>query len=225
MLVKLAASGMCHSDEHLRHRRPRRCHGADAACIGGHEGAGVVLEVGPGVFSRGARRPRRVRLRPGLRPLPELRDGHPQPVRPRRRHRHRHADLRRHRRHHARRPGPATWRSACSARSPTTPSSTRPAASRSTRSCPLDRACLLGCGVVTGWGSAVYAAEVEPGDTVAVVGVGGIGSNADPGRQARRRPRHRRHRSGRVQAREGDGVRRDAHVRVDRRGTAAIWPT
>ena len=25
---------------------------------------------------------------------------------------------------------------------------------------PLDRACLLGCGVVTGWGSAVYAAEV-----------------------------------------------------------------
>ena len=46
---------------------------------------------------------------------------------------------------------------------------------------PLDRACLLGCGVVTGWGSAVYAAEVEPGDTVAVVGVGGIGANAVQG--------------------------------------------
>jgi Zn-dependent alcohol dehydrogenase len=40
---------------------------------------------------------------------------------------------------------------------------------------PLDKACLLGCGVVTGWGSSVYAAEVTPGDTVAVVGAGGIG--------------------------------------------------
>ena len=38
---------------------------------------------------------------------------------------------------------------------------------------PLDRACLLGCGVVTGWGSSVYAAEVAPGDTVVVVGIGG----------------------------------------------------
>ena len=46
---------------------------------------------------------------------------------------------------------------------------------------PLDKACLLGCGVVTGWGSAVYAAEVQPGDTVAVVGVGGIGANAIQG--------------------------------------------
>ena len=46
---------------------------------------------------------------------------------------------------------------------------------------PLDRACLLGCGVVTGWGSAVYAAQVQPGDMVAVVGAGGIGSNAIQG--------------------------------------------
>jgi Zn-dependent alcohol dehydrogenase len=46
---------------------------------------------------------------------------------------------------------------------------------------PLDKACLLGCGVVTGWGSSVYAAEVQPGDTVAVVGCGGIGSNAIQG--------------------------------------------
>jgi S-(hydroxymethyl)glutathione dehydrogenase/alcohol dehydrogenase len=46
---------------------------------------------------------------------------------------------------------------------------------------PLDRACLLGCGVVTGWGSSVYAAEVHPGDTVAIVGVGGIGANAIQG--------------------------------------------
>jgi S-(hydroxymethyl)glutathione dehydrogenase/alcohol dehydrogenase len=46
---------------------------------------------------------------------------------------------------------------------------------------PLDKACLLGCGVVTGWGSSVYAADVQPGDTVAVVGIGGIGANAVQG--------------------------------------------
>jgi S-(hydroxymethyl)glutathione dehydrogenase/alcohol dehydrogenase len=49
------------------------------------------------------------------------------------------------------------------------------------RDVPLDRACLLGCGVVTGWGSSVYAAEVTPGDVVAVVGAGGIGANAVQG--------------------------------------------
>lgn len=46
---------------------------------------------------------------------------------------------------------------------------------------PLDRLCLLGCGVGTGWGSAVYMAEVTPGDTVIVMGVGGIGINAVQG--------------------------------------------
>ncbi len=43
---------------------------------------------------------------------------------------------------------------------------------------PLDRACLVGCGVTTGWGSAVYAAEVKPGDDVAIIGIGGIGASA-----------------------------------------------
>lgn len=46
---------------------------------------------------------------------------------------------------------------------------------------PLDRACLVGCGVTTGWGSSVYAAGVQAGDKVAVVGLGGIGSAAVQG--------------------------------------------
>jgi len=46
---------------------------------------------------------------------------------------------------------------------------------------PLDKACLLGCGVGTGWGSAVYAAEVKPGEVVIVMGTGGIGINAVQG--------------------------------------------
>ena len=46
---------------------------------------------------------------------------------------------------------------------------------------PLDKAVLVGCGVPTGWGSAVYAADVRAGETVLVYGVGGIGSNAVQG--------------------------------------------
>jgi NDMA-dependent alcohol dehydrogenase len=46
---------------------------------------------------------------------------------------------------------------------------------------PLSRACLLGCGVMTGWGSAVNTANVSPGDTVVVIGCGGIGSGAIQG--------------------------------------------
>ncbi|WP_433502151.1 NDMA-dependent alcohol dehydrogenase [Pseudonocardia halophobica] len=46
---------------------------------------------------------------------------------------------------------------------------------------PLDKACLTGCGVGTGWGSAVNAANVQPGDTVVVMGIGGIGINAVQG--------------------------------------------
>src|SRR6266568_4453000 len=40
---------------------------------------------------------------------------------------------------------------------------------------PLDKAVLVGCGVPTGWGSAVNTANVAPGDTVAVYGIGGVG--------------------------------------------------
>lgn len=46
---------------------------------------------------------------------------------------------------------------------------------------PLDKAALVGCGVTTGWGSATYAAEVQSGETVVVVGCGGIGMNAVQG--------------------------------------------
>jgi S-(hydroxymethyl)glutathione dehydrogenase/alcohol dehydrogenase len=46
---------------------------------------------------------------------------------------------------------------------------------------PLDKAALVGCGVPTGWGSAVNTANVRPGQTVVVVGVGGIGINAVQG--------------------------------------------
>jgi S-(hydroxymethyl)glutathione dehydrogenase/alcohol dehydrogenase len=42
---------------------------------------------------------------------------------------------------------------------------------------PLDRAALLGCAVVTGFGSVLNTARVRPGQTVAVIGCGGVGLN------------------------------------------------
>jgi S-(hydroxymethyl)glutathione dehydrogenase/alcohol dehydrogenase len=43
---------------------------------------------------------------------------------------------------------------------------------------PLELAALTSCGVPTGFGSAVKAGEVKPGDTTIVYGVGGVGHNA-----------------------------------------------
>lgn len=42
---------------------------------------------------------------------------------------------------------------------------------------PFDRACLIGCGIVTGYGAVVNRAKVHPGATMAVFGAGGIGLN------------------------------------------------
>ncbi|MBO0731762.1 MAG: NDMA-dependent alcohol dehydrogenase [Acidimicrobiaceae bacterium] len=46
---------------------------------------------------------------------------------------------------------------------------------------PLETLCLLGCGVGTGFGSATKAAQVQTGDVVIVMGVGGVGVNAVQG--------------------------------------------
>lgn len=43
------------------------------------------------------------------------------------------------------------------------------------REMPLDRAALIGCAVTTGVGAVVHTARVSPGETVAVIGCGGIG--------------------------------------------------
>jgi Zn-dependent alcohol dehydrogenase len=43
---------------------------------------------------------------------------------------------------------------------------------------PLSAACLIGCAVVTGAGAVLNRAKVQPGQTVAVIGAGGIGQSA-----------------------------------------------
>jgi len=175
VLVKMAASGLCHSDEHLvTGDLP-----FELPIIGGHEGAGVVQEVGTGVswlapgdhvvFGFIPSCGRCVSCSTGhqnLCDLGALMGGGRQITDGSSRHHAQGKDL-----------GLMCILGTFSHHTVVNEAS----CIKIDDDVPLDRACLLGCGVVTGWGSAVYAAEVKPGDTVAVVGAGGIGSNAIQG--------------------------------------------
>jgi S-(hydroxymethyl)glutathione dehydrogenase/alcohol dehydrogenase len=46
---------------------------------------------------------------------------------------------------------------------------------------PFDKVCYIGCGVTTGIGAVIYTAKVEPGSRVVVFGLGGIGLNVIQG--------------------------------------------
>jgi NDMA-dependent alcohol dehydrogenase len=51
-------------------------------------------------------------------------------------------------------------------------------------SIPFDAAALVSCGVTTGWGSATVGVGTQPGDTVVIIGTGGVGINAVQGARA-----------------------------------------
>jgi alcohol dehydrogenase (nicotinoprotein) len=174
VLLRVAASGICRSDVHFIN--------GEAGCrfpfVGGHEGAGVVEDVGPGVSS----------LRPGDHVvcsfLPSC--GRCRYCATGRQNlcddgatvtegRFPDGTFRFHR-------DGEDYGSICMLGMFSQWSTV------SVRSCikidpgiPLETAAVLGCGVPTGWGSAVYAADVEPGDTVVIYGSGGVGINAVQG--------------------------------------------
>lgn len=174
VLVEIAASGMCHSDEHLTTGDLPFA----LPIIGGHEGAGVVKEVGPGVswlqpgdhvvFGFIPSCGRCVSCSTGHQNLCDLGAllGLGRQVDGTARHHAKGQDL-----------GLMCMLGTFAHHTVVNEAS----CIKIDNDVPLDRACLLGCGVVTGWGSSVYAAQVSPGDTVAVVGVGGIGANAIQG--------------------------------------------
>jgi S-(hydroxymethyl)glutathione dehydrogenase/alcohol dehydrogenase len=175
VLVKLAASGMCHSDEHLTTGDLP----FGLPIIGGHEGAGVVQEVGPGVSWLSPGDHVVFGFIPSCGRCPSCSTGHQNLC-----------DLGAlmatgrqitdgGSRHHAR--GQDLGLMCLLGTFAHHTVVNEASCIKIEQDIPLERACLLGCGVVTGWGSSVYAAEVSPGDTVAVVGVGGIGANAIQG--------------------------------------------
>jgi S-(hydroxymethyl)glutathione dehydrogenase/alcohol dehydrogenase len=71
-----------------------------------------------------------------------------------------------------------------------------------------EQVCLLGCGVTTGLGAVKNTAKVQKGDTVAVFGLGGIGLAVMQGAQAGRGRAHHRHRHQPGQVRAGPHLRR-----------------
>ncbi|MBD0860478.1 NDMA-dependent alcohol dehydrogenase [Gordonia sp. zg691] len=175
VLVKLAATGICHSDDHVDT--------GDipldwAPLLGGHEGAGVVEKVGPGVtdlevgdhvvFSFLPACGKCIPCVAGDQNLCDLGAGVLGGV-----------TLDGDHRVHARGKGVG----AMCFLGTFSPYVVAPLNSviKIDKSIPLDKAALVGCGVPTGWGSAVYAAETQIGDTVVVFGVGGVGMNAVQG--------------------------------------------
>ena len=177
LLVRMAAGGLCHSDDHIVTGDLPVPDGA-LPLAGGHEGAGVVEEVGPdtpgwkvgdrvvlsflpmcglcrwcasgmqNLCDNGALVLAGVRL-DGTRRMSL--DGRPV--------------------------GQAAGVATFSELSTVSVQS----AVRCPDDVPLEAACLTSCGVGTGWGSAVNSASVGPGDVVIVMGVGGIGCNAVQG--------------------------------------------
>ena len=102
--VKMVYSGMCHSDEHLRtgdiSAPPEVLEMIGVKSmfpvVGGHEGSGIVTEVGPERDAGRRGRPRRRGLHPLLRHVLLVRVGPPEPVRPRHDDAGRRHDQRRH---------------------------------------------------------------------------------------------------------------------------------
>ncbi|OBJ28143.1 NDMA-dependent alcohol dehydrogenase [Mycolicibacter heraklionensis] len=182
VLIRMAAAGLCHSDEHIRqgHLAPPGQSAPTAPTIGGHEGSGVVVQVGDGVAG----------LSPGdhvvtsfvavcgqchwcssgMEYICDAGAGTMLPGMPTdgtfRHHGCDGRDLA-----HVSKIGAFAEHTVVSAASLV----------KIDPHLPLLPAALLACAVPTGYGSAAYRAGVRGGDTVVVIGVGGIGTAAVQG--------------------------------------------
>jgi NDMA-dependent alcohol dehydrogenase len=175
VLISFEATGLCHSDHHVR---TGDIAGVPLPMVGGHEGAGIVQEVGPGVRGLSVGDHVVTSFLPACGRCRWCASGHQNLC-----------DL-----------GAlillgvqvdGTYRRRLNGQNVGTMAGIGSFSQYGTLSeasvikvdddLPLSRACLLGCGVMTGWGSAVNTADVSPGDTVVVVGFGGIGSGAVQG--------------------------------------------
>ena len=176
VLVKTKVAGMCHSDEHVVTGDMLMPH---YPCIGGHEGAGEVLEVGVGVTSVApgdhvsmsfipscgrckwcvSGKSNLCDLGAHLFDIGMMTDGRI-----------------------AHKSGDTTLARMCQLGTFADHMLvSENAVVKVEPDLPWHAVALVSCGVATGYGSAVHRAEVEPGDTVAVIGIGGIGINAVQG--------------------------------------------
>jgi S-(hydroxymethyl)glutathione dehydrogenase/alcohol dehydrogenase len=176
VLVELKATGICHTDEFTRS-------GADPEglfpAILGHEGAGIVVEVGPGVTS----------LKKGDHVIPLYTP-----------------ECRQCKSCLSRKTNLCTQIRATQGKGVMPDGTSRFSIGKDTvyhymgcstfsnftvlpeialakirEDAPFDKVCYIGCGVTTGVGAVINTAKVQPGDNVVVFGLGGIGLNVIQG--------------------------------------------
>ncbi len=163
VLVKLVASGICHTDLTVKNLNGN---GMSFPIVLGHEGAGIIEEVGEGVKHLKPGDPVVIAYRAPCEQCPACQRGDP-----------RHCYM-------ALRPQPRIRRKAdgavCSQvlRCGTFATHTvvhAKAAIKMPAAMPLDKACLIACGVITGVGATMNTTPVYAGARVAVIGCGGVG--------------------------------------------------
>src|SRR5687767_15320556 len=176
VLVEVKATGICHTDEYTRS-------GQDSEglfpSILGHEGAGIVVEVGPGVTS----------LKKGDHVIPLYTPECRQCISCLSRKTNLCTAIRGTQGKGVMPDGTSRFRlggetihhyMGCSTFSNFT---VMPeiAVARVREDAPFDKICYIGCGVTTGVGAVIWTAGVEPGSNVVVFGLGGIGLNVIQG--------------------------------------------
>ncbi len=175
--VRLAASGLCLSDEHLTSGDLPA--GMLPMC-GGHEGAGIVVEVGPNTPGWNVGDHAVLSCLPGCGRCRYCATGHQNlcEITENFMMGSRFEDATSFRLSYQGRPV-GQWCGIGTFSEYTTVSVL--SAVRIPREIPLEKACLIGCGVNTGWGASVNSAQVVPGQTVIVMGCGGVGNFAVQG--------------------------------------------
>ncbi len=163
VLIEIVASGVCHTDLTVK---VLNGNGMRFPIVLGHEGAGYVREVGEGVTHLKVGDPVVIAYRAPCEQCPACRRGDPR------------------RCYMALRPGPRIRRASdgevcsqvlrCGTFSTHTVVHAK-AAIKMPEGMPLDKACLLACGVITGVGATFNTTPVARGSRVAVIGCGGVG--------------------------------------------------
>jgi S-(hydroxymethyl)mycothiol dehydrogenase len=163
VLVKLVASGVCHTDLTVKNLNGN---GMAFPIVLGHEGAGIIEEIGEGVQGLAVGDPVVIAYRAPCEQCPACKRGDP---------RHCYMALRAKPRIRRMSDGAVCSQVLRCGTFATHTVVHAKAAIKMPREMPLDKASLLACGVVTGVGAAMNTSPVFAGARVAVIGCGGVG--------------------------------------------------
>ncbi len=163
VLVRITASGVCHTDLTVKNLKGN---GMAFPIVLGHEGAGYIEEVGEGVTHLKPGDPVVIAYRAPCEQCPACLRGDP---------RHCYMALRPQQRIHRKSDGVLCSQVLRCGTFATHTVVHAKAAIKMPSEMPLDKACLIACGIVTGVGATMNTTPVWAGARVAVIGCGGVG--------------------------------------------------